>query len=63
MVEIREFLDARDANPYRVWFDGLNPLAAAKVATTLTRLALGNFSNVKSVGSAVFELKIHFGPG
>jgi putative addiction module killer protein len=33
------------------------------VATALTRLAAGNFSNVKGVGSGVFEYKIDFGPG
>jgi len=32
------------------------------VGTTLTRLALGNFSNVKGVGSGVFEIMIDFGP-
>jgi putative addiction module killer protein len=33
------------------------------VATGLTRLAGGNFSNVKGVGSGMFEYKIDFGPG
>lgn len=33
------------------------------MATTLARLALGNFSNVKGVGSGVFECRIDFGPG
>jgi putative addiction module killer protein len=41
----------------------LNAQAAAKVATALTRLAGGNFSNVKSVGSGLSEYKIDFGPG
>lgn len=45
------------------WFDRLNAHAAAKVATALTRLAAGNFSNVKGVGSGVFEYRIDFGPG
>lgn len=36
---------------------------AAKVATALTRLAGGNFSNVKGVGAGVFEYRIDFGPG
>ena len=39
----------------------MNSQAAAKVATALTRLALGNVSNVKGVG--VLELRIDFGPG
>lgn len=33
------------------------------MATGLTRLAGGNFSNVEGVGSSVFEYKIDFGPG
>lgn len=32
------------------------------MATALTRLSLGNMSNVKGVGSGVFELRIDFGP-
>jgi putative addiction module killer protein len=33
------------------------------VTTALTRLAQGNFSNVKGVGSGVLEFRIDFGPG
>ena len=33
------------------------------MATALTRLAQGNVSNVKGVGSGVFECRIDFGPG
>src|SRR5229473_6353486 len=63
MTDVREYLDRQGRNPYKVWFDRLNPEAAAKVATALTRLALGNVSNVKGVGSGVFEFRIDFGPG
>ena len=63
MTDVREYLDRQGRNRYKVWFDRLSPQAAAKVATALTRLALGNGSNVKGVGSGVFELKIDFGPG
>ena len=63
MIEVREYLDREGRNRYRGWFDRLNAQAAAKVATAVTRLALGNFSNVKGVGSGVFELRIDFGPG
>jgi putative addiction module killer protein len=48
---------------YAGWFDGLNAEAAAKVTTAVTRISLGNFSNVESVGSGVFEYKLDFGPG
>src|SRR6266852_7639146 len=63
MTDIREYLDRKGRYPYKLWFDRLNSQAAAKVATALTRLALGNVSNVKGVGSGVFELRIDFGPG
>jgi len=33
------------------------------VTTAVQRLELGNFSNVKGVGSGVFEYRIDFGPG
>jgi putative addiction module killer protein len=33
------------------------------VTTAVTRISLGNFSNVKGVGSGVFEYKLDFGPG
>ena len=63
MIDVREYNDRQGLNPYADWFDRLNAQAAAKVATALTRLAGGNFSNVKGVGSGVFEFKIDFGPG
>jgi putative addiction module killer protein len=37
--------------------------ARAKIAARIDRLALGNRSNIKSVGEGVSELKIHYGPG
>jgi putative addiction module killer protein len=63
MIDVREYVDLKGRSRYGVWFDSLNPQAAAKVAARLTRLAGGNFSNVKGVGSGVFEYKIDFGPG
>jgi hypothetical protein len=47
---------------FRQWFVSLNPPARAKVVIALTRIEQGNFSNVKSVGSGVFEFRIDFGP-
>lgn len=61
-IDIREYLDPKERSPYAAWFNHLNPQAAAKVATALTRLAEGNFSAVKGVGSGMFEYRIDFGP-
>ena len=63
MIDVREYNDRHGRSPFAVWFDGLHALAAAKVTTAITRLAGGNFSNVKGVGSGVFECRIDFGPG
>ena len=41
----------------------MNAEAARKVTTALYRVGLGNFSNVKGVGSGVYECRIDFGPG
>ena len=63
MIEVREYLDTGGRSPFGQWFDGLNPQAAAKVTTAITRLGQGNFSNVKGVGAGVYEYTIDFGPG
>src|SRR5208282_4091647 len=63
MIAVREYLDNKGRSPYAAWFDGLNAAAAAKIATAVTRISLGNFSNVEGVGSGVFEYKLGFGPG
>jgi putative addiction module killer protein len=58
-----EYLDSSGRSPFAAWFNRLNVEAAAKVATALTRISLGNLSNVKGVGSGVFEYKVDVGPG
>lgn len=65
MADIRvvEYVDAQGKSHFARWFEDLNAVAAAKVTTALYRLAQGNFSNVKGVGSGVFEYRIDFGPG
>jgi len=63
MIEVREYQDRRGRSPFREWFDGLNAEAARKVTTALYRVGLGNLSNVKGVGSGVYECRIDFGPG
>lgn len=62
-IEIREYLDRANRNPFRDWLEGLNSEAARKVATALYRIELGSFSNMKSIESGVFEYRINFGPG
>jgi len=63
MIDIRECVRLDGRNQFADWFNRLNSEAARKVTTALYRLGLGNFSNVKGVGSGVFECRIDFGPG
>jgi putative addiction module killer protein len=62
-IRLVEYLDGQGRSAYAKWFDSLNAPAAAKVAAAVYQLAAGNLSNVKGVGSGVFERKIEFGPG
>jgi putative addiction module killer protein len=61
-MQIVEYL-AEGRSPFALWFDDLDPQAAAKVTVALQRLREGNLSNAKSVGAGVLEFRIDFGPG
>lgn len=63
MVELHEYLNVDGRSPFREWRGKLDPEARRRVSTSLYRVALGNFSNTKSVGAGIFECKINFGPG
>jgi putative addiction module killer protein len=62
-MQVLEYLDSDGRSPFRRWFDGLDPHAAAKVTIRVARLGQGNLSNVKGVRGGVFEYRIDFGPG
>ncbi len=63
VISVREYLDAKGESPFAHWFEGLDAVAGAKVATALYRLEQGNFSRVKGVGGGIYEYKISYGPG
>lgn len=63
MIELRGYIDEHGKKRFAEWLEDLDAPAAAKVTIALARIEQGNFSNVKSVGSGVFEYKIDFGPG
>ncbi len=62
-IRILEYLDSDGRSSYAHWFEGLSAPAAAKVAGAVYQMAVGNFSNVKGVGSGVFERTLNVGPG
>ena len=63
VIEIGEFVDARGSSPFARWVSQLDRHAAARVATALYRMEIGNLSNAKGVGGGVLEYRIDFGPG
>ncbi len=61
-LHVLEYVREDGSSPYRSWFDGLHAQAAAKVATAIARLELGNLSRVKWIGG-IGECRIDWGPG
>jgi putative addiction module killer protein len=61
--EIRYYVTPGGYAPFAAWFEDLDLVARAKVTRAVARMGRGNFSNVKSVGRGVLELRIDFGPG
>jgi putative addiction module killer protein len=62
-VTVEEYIREDGSCPFRIWFDKLDVQAAAKVATAIVRLELGNLSNVKWIGGGLGEYRIDWGPG
>ena len=58
MVVIREFVAARGGGPFGRWVSQLDRHAAARVATALYRMEMGNLSNAKGVGGGMLEYRI-----
>ena len=49
---------------FEKWFDKLrDERAQSRISEYLERLYQGNFSNVKSLGGGISELRIDYGPG
>ena len=63
MIAVLHYQDQAGKRPFANWFEGLDAQAARKVQAAIERLAAGNVSEVKSVGSGVNERRIHWGPG
>ena len=60
---VEEYVLEDGSSPFRSWFNGLDAQAAARVATAVVRLELGNVSNIKWIGGGLGEYRIDWGPG
>ncbi len=61
-IEVLEYLDPAGCSPFAAWFNHLNARAAAKVAISIAKLARGNFSNAKGVGSGWWSTRLISAP-
>ncbi|MEO7334097.1 MAG: type II toxin-antitoxin system RelE/ParE family toxin [Gemmatimonadales bacterium] len=61
-IRVEEYLRADGANPFRRWFDRLDPMAAVKVTVALGRLGAGHRSAIKWL-RGIGEYRIDWGPG
>jgi putative addiction module killer protein len=63
VLDIRYYVATDGRQPFAEWLGELEAVARAKVVRAVARMAQGNLSNVKPVGSGVLEYRIDFGPG
>lgn len=63
LIELAEYLDDRGRSPFAAWKAKLDATNRARIAKSLLRLAEGNLSALKTVGSGVQEMRLDFGPG
>lgn len=62
-IEFIEYQDENGFSPFAKWFNELDAIAAVKVRVYMTRVELGNYSNVEAIGNGLSEIKIDYGPG
>ena len=64
MQQLRAYVTSNGKSPFLHWLESLREKEIRhRIKAYLDRLVVGNFSNCKSVGHGVFELKMNFGPG
>jgi putative addiction module killer protein len=61
-MKVQEYIKEDNTSPYQKWFNTLNDTAAAKVTVAVSRLELGNTSNIKWF-DGIGEYKIDWGAG
>lgn len=61
-MRVQQYVGEDGSIPYQKWFDSLDTQAAVKIAVAISRLELGNTSNIKWF-DGIGEYRIDFGPG
>ena len=63
MIRIVRYIGSDGSDQFGSWLEKQTSEVRARVQTRLDRVELGNFGDHRAVGSGVFELRIHHGPG
>ncbi|MCL4201479.1 MAG: type II toxin-antitoxin system RelE/ParE family toxin [Pirellulaceae bacterium] len=63
MVKVAQYESEDGKVPFKAWFSSLDTKAALKVRTAVAQMEAGNYGDHKSVGSGVWERRIHFAKG
>ncbi len=63
MPEVLAYIDSRGRNPFRAWYERLDPSVRPRIDAVIARMEAGNPGDVDNVGEGVIERRIHFGPG
>jgi len=57
-------IQLRRTDEFEDWFKSLRDMRAQdRIMARITAISQGNFGDCKSVGSGVFEMRIHYGAG
>ncbi|MDZ4676090.1 MAG: type II toxin-antitoxin system RelE/ParE family toxin [Oligoflexia bacterium] len=62
-LTVKEYVTDSGKSPFREWLDSLDNVFKARVQARIFRFELGNLGDYKSVGDAVLEVRLDFGPG
>lgn len=63
-MEVREYVTENGRSPFREWLSGLKDSRIRNgIVARLLRLTDGLRGDWKPIGSGLFELRIHMGPG
>jgi putative addiction module killer protein len=61
---IKVYKTKNNKAPFFLWLECIkNDLAQARVLARIDRLAVDNFGDCKTVGTGIWELRLHFGSG
>ena len=62
--EILNYTMPNGRSPYRQWYTRIkDEKAQIAISNRITRLRTGNFGDFKRLGTNLYELRIHYGPG